>query len=153
MLCSDFNLIYQAADENNGRLSRRMMGHFRRFLINDLELKELHLHGDLFTWSNERLHPTVERIDRMFVSVHWETMFPQCSLQALATRCSDQAPLLLQFDDGFHPKRRFRSETIWTQFDGFLEAIEEAWNGPRPHADQLRTLDHLLRKTGKSLKH
>jgi hypothetical protein len=31
MLCGDFNLIYQAADKNNGRLSRRMMGRFRRF--------------------------------------------------------------------------------------------------------------------------
>jgi hypothetical protein len=62
MLCGDFNLIYQAADKNNGRLSRRMMGRFRRFL-NDLELLEPHLHGCLFTWSNERTHPMLERID------------------------------------------------------------------------------------------
>jgi hypothetical protein len=35
------------------------MGRFRRFL-NDLELDELHLHGRLFTWSNEMSHPTLE---------------------------------------------------------------------------------------------
>jgi hypothetical protein len=38
------------------------MGHFKRFL-NDLELMELHHSGRLFTWSNERVHPTLERID------------------------------------------------------------------------------------------
>jgi di/tricarboxylate transporter len=31
MLCGDFNLIYLAADKNNGRLSQRMMGRFRCF--------------------------------------------------------------------------------------------------------------------------
>jgi hypothetical protein len=43
------------------------MGRFCRFL-NDLKLLELHLHGRLFTWSNERTNPTLERIDRVFVS-------------------------------------------------------------------------------------
>jgi hypothetical protein len=48
VLCSDFNLIYQAQDKNNDQLSRRMMGKFRRFL-NNLEPDELHLQGRLFT--------------------------------------------------------------------------------------------------------
>jgi exonuclease III len=93
-ICGDFNLIYQAVDKSNGRLSRRMMGHFRR-LLNDLELSELHLSGRLFTWSNEQLHPTLERIDRMFVSEGWESLYPRSYLQALSSRCSDHAPLLL----------------------------------------------------------
>lgn len=104
-LCGDFNLIYQAGDKNNGCLSRMLMGHFRRFL-NDLELSELHLSGRLFTWSNERVHPTLERIDRMSVARGWEPLFPWTYLQALSSRCSDHAPLLLQFDDGFNPKQR-----------------------------------------------
>jgi hypothetical protein len=37
------------------------MGQFRCFV------KELHLSGCLFTWSNERAHPTLERIDRAFI--------------------------------------------------------------------------------------
>jgi hypothetical protein len=84
MLCRDFNLIYQAADKNNGHLSRRMMGRFRLFL-NDLEFLELHLHGRLFTWSNERTHPTLERIDRVFVSLDWELLFPSSLLQAISS--------------------------------------------------------------------
>jgi hypothetical protein len=53
-----------------------------------LEPDELHLQGRLFTWSNERSHPTLERIDRMFVSSCWSVSFPRAALQALAARCS-----------------------------------------------------------------
>jgi hypothetical protein len=35
------------------------MGQFHHF-INEATLKELHLNGHLFTWSNERSHPTLE---------------------------------------------------------------------------------------------
>lgn len=67
-------------------------------------------------------------------------------------RCSDHAPVLLQFDDGFHPKCRFQFEAYWPQFDGFLEAVEGVWNGLRLMEDPLRTIDHLLRETAKGLK-
>jgi endonuclease/exonuclease/phosphatase family metal-dependent hydrolase len=70
------------------------MGRFRH-LLSDLELKELHLHGRLFTWSNERTHPTLERIDRVFVSAEWEDLYPNSYLQSLYSGCSDHAPLLL----------------------------------------------------------
>lgn len=74
MLCGDFNLICNAADKNNMDLHRRTMGWFRRFL-NDMELKELNLYGRLYTWSNERSHPTLECIDRLFVLLEWEDRF------------------------------------------------------------------------------
>jgi exonuclease III len=106
-ICGDFNIINQAADKRNGRLSRRMMGHFRR-LLNELEQLKLHLSGRLFTWSNDRLHPTLEFIDRLLVSGGWESLYPRLYLQALSSRCWDHAPPLVQFDDGFNPKRCFR---------------------------------------------
>lgn len=53
LLVGDYNLIYAAEDKNNTNLNRRLMGKFCRF-VDDLELKELHLHGRKFTWSNER---------------------------------------------------------------------------------------------------
>jgi hypothetical protein len=67
ILCGDFNMIYKAKDKNNSCLDKRTMGQFRRFL-NEALLKEIHLQGHLFTWSNERSHPTLERIDRAFMS-------------------------------------------------------------------------------------
>jgi exonuclease III len=45
----DFNLIYRACDKSQGRVNRRLMNSFCSAL-EELELKELHLHGRKFTW-------------------------------------------------------------------------------------------------------
>jgi hypothetical protein len=68
LLCGDFNLIYKVEDKSNGHLNRHLMGKFHR-LLQDLELSELHLHGRLYTWSNEQVHPTLESIDHAFSSL------------------------------------------------------------------------------------
>jgi hypothetical protein len=82
LINGDFNMIYHTEDKNNSRLNRRQMGRFRH-LLSDLELKELHLHGRLFTWSNEHTHPTLEHIDRVFFSAEWEDLYPNWYLQSL----------------------------------------------------------------------
>jgi hypothetical protein len=74
LLADDFNMIYQAANKNNGCLNRRLMGQFRQFL-NGSVLKEIHLTGRLFTWSNEHSHLPLEPIDRAFTSSEWEDLF------------------------------------------------------------------------------
>lgn len=150
-LCGDFNLIYQAADKNNGRLSRRMMGRFRRFL-NDLELSELHLNGLLLTSSNERTHPTWSALT--------ECSFPtsgRCCFRAPTCRHSPPDDLTTprccnNLTTAFTPKRRFHFRAFWLQFGGYLEAVEAAWIGSRLVVDPLRTIDHLLREIAKGLK-
>jgi len=117
MVCGDFNLIYKAEDKNNSRLNRRMMGCFRRF-IDEAELMELHLNGRLFTWSSERDAPTLERIDRVFTSEDWSIQFPDHGLSALASECSDHAPLLLCTDCSLPHFKRFRFENFWTKCVG-----------------------------------
>jgi hypothetical protein len=62
LVIGDLNMIYQAADKNNDCLNRRLMGQFC-LLLNDAILKEIHLTGRLFTWSNECVHPTLEHIN------------------------------------------------------------------------------------------
>jgi hypothetical protein len=51
------------------------MGHFRRW-INDLALKEIHVHGHKFTWSNGQNNPTLVKLDRALCSIDWEYLFP-----------------------------------------------------------------------------
>ena len=65
MLIGDFNLILCASDKSNANIDRRMMGRFRRF-IDNMELKELFLHGRKFTWSNEQSNPTMSKLDSFF---------------------------------------------------------------------------------------
>jgi hypothetical protein len=52
-------------------------------------VKEVHLEGRLFTWSNERAHPTLERIDRVFVSTEREALFLGHELISLPSLVSD----------------------------------------------------------------
>lgn len=47
-IASDFNLIYRSEDKNNDNLDKAMMGRFWK-LLNDLELKEVHLLGRRYT--------------------------------------------------------------------------------------------------------
>jgi exonuclease III len=98
LVAGDFNLIYRDEDKNNSNLNRAMMGRFRK-LIHDLALKELHLHGRKFTWSNHQDFPTLVRLDRVLCSVDWEDIFPNCLLQSTASDDSDHCPLLLGLRD------------------------------------------------------
>lgn len=77
MILGDFNLILQAQDKNNDLLNRRLMNKFRR-VVDDLDLKEVHLNGRAFTWTSAKERPTLGRIDRVFVSIDWEHLFPDC---------------------------------------------------------------------------
>jgi hypothetical protein len=90
-LSDDFNLIYMADDKSNARLNRRMMGKLKA-ILDELELKELPLHGRKFTWtghqnsqnSQSQSTPaiTMTRIDRLLSSKAWEEFFPTAHLNA-----------------------------------------------------------------------
>jgi hypothetical protein len=93
ILLGDFNLIYRACDKSNSRVNRRLISAFRA-VLEDLEIKELQLHGRRFTWSSGTANPTLSKIDHVFVSKEWELYNPHCYLQALSStiaRCSSPA--------------------------------------------------------------
>lgn len=78
-IAGDFNLLLDPQDKNNDRINRSWIQCFR-LVVNELALKDAPLIGRSFTWSNERVLPTLEKIDRWFGSVEWETPLPrQCS--------------------------------------------------------------------------
>jgi hypothetical protein len=122
----DFNLICQEEDKNLGWINRRLMRQFHQFL-KDAALIEVHLHRRLYTSSNERRHPMLERIVCAFISSEWEAMFPGHDMQALSSNCSDHAPLLLKTDHVFLVKKRFQFRCFWLKFPCFLQAVRAAW--------------------------
>jgi hypothetical protein len=144
-------MVYKAEDKNNGRVNKWLIGQFRRF-INEAALKEIHLNGRLFTWSNERVHPTLERIDITFISNEWEDLFPANELHMLSSLCSDHAPLLLQTDASFTGKGRFHFMAFRPKCTCFMEVIERVWHYPLHNGNPLRRLDWLLRNTTRFLK-
>jgi hypothetical protein len=103
------------------------MGQFRKF-FNDAALKEVHLQGMLFTWSNERVHPTLERLDRVFISAEWDCLFPHYDERCLPTLCSDHAPLLLRTEANIRQKRQFLFCAFWPKVLGFCEMTVHTWH-------------------------
>lgn len=150
MVLGDFNLILQLQDKNNACVNRRRMGSFHH-LMDDLELREVHLNGRAFTWSSATERLTLERIDRVFVTADWETLFPDCFLRALPSTTSDHCPLLLSTVFQFGAKKRFCFESFWTKIDGFEATVQRAWYCPLAIQDPLRRLDYLLKATSRVL--
>jgi hypothetical protein len=75
LVLGDFDMILRAADKNNLNLNRRSMSRFRDF-VNEHELRDIYMHGRLYTLSNEREVPTLSRIDRALASVDWDLAYP-----------------------------------------------------------------------------
>lgn len=150
LVCGDFNLIYQAADKNNGRLNRGLMRAFWD-VIDSLQLDELHLNGRLYTWSSGREVPTLERIDRAFGSVQWMQAFPNHHLRSLSSDSSDHVPLLLVLNSQPWAVPRFRFEQFWTKVNGFLDVVSEGWGQTNVTIDACKDVDIKLRALAKSL--
>jgi hypothetical protein len=72
----------------------------------------------------------------------------------LFTAALDHTPLLLHTDVAVSGKPRFRFETIWPRFPGYLDAIACGWHDVpvNANADAFRSLDIKLHNTAKELK-
>jgi hypothetical protein len=151
-LVGDFNM--KTGDKNNSRLNRCLMGKFKA-VLNNLELRELPLHGRKFTWtsSNSALsEATMTRIDRMFCTTTWEEFSPLAHLHAWASTVSDHSPLILQGDSCTQKFKGFRFETYWLKIPGFQDVVKQAWSKPLQATDALRRLHIKLARTAKALK-
>lgn len=93
-------------------------------------LKELALHGKLYTWSNNQEGPTFEKLDRILVSTEWESAHPLASVSGLGRDLSDHEPLSLS--SGVEPPHSniLRFENCWPEREGFQEMVKESWSAP-----------------------
>lgn len=100
-----------------------------RWFLNDLGLTELNLVETRYTWFNERVSPTLVRIDRAFFMADWEVIFPDSLLQSAAAMLSDHC-LLLGLHDNPSGKHWFHFESFWTDLDGFIDTVKTSWEQP-----------------------
>jgi exonuclease III len=148
----DFNLVYQTSDKNNRNLNRYLMGAFKSAL-DILLLKEIHLKGRRYTWSNGHASPTLTRIDRIFYTSEWKMLFPNCYLHSLPSLMSDHTPLLLQGELTRTCSPSFRFENFWVKMVGFKEAVQDAWSKHVcSSCTPLKRLHIKLARTAKDIK-
>jgi endonuclease/exonuclease/phosphatase family metal-dependent hydrolase len=63
--------------------------------FNNIEVKEIHLHGRKFTWSSGNQTLTQTKIDHVFATKEWEILHVDCHLPAGGTSMSDHCPMVL----------------------------------------------------------
>jgi hypothetical protein len=132
LVLGDFNCTFKASDKNNSRINPRLMLLFRQAL-DICDLKEIPLQNRKFTWSNERRHPTLVRLDRFFCNSKWEDMFGIFRLHALSSSVSDHCSLLLSNTTMLRCPRYFKFEDFWTKLPGFQHSIQlskPGWRRP-----------------------
>jgi hypothetical protein len=152
LLGGDFNLIYKDEDKNNTNLDRAMMGRFRRF-IDAVAVKEIPLHGRKYTWSSTSsgISPTLVKLNRVFCSVDWEQQFPDSLLNGGASDDSDHCPLILGLKDDHLGRRRFHFESFWPKFEGFQDAVQQAWSSVQRKPCPMETLSLKFKAAAKGL--
>ena len=98
-------------------------------MVEDLELRDLHLQGGLFTWSGGFNNRLKSRIDPFFIFEDWEVHFQGAVQAVLARPVSDHSPILL---DGGGMRREptpFRFENMWLKEESFKEVLRKWWEG------------------------
>jgi hypothetical protein len=126
------------------------MGAFGKF-INDLQLKDLYLHGRRYTWSNEEQAATMVKLDCVLYNQEWDAAFPNSLLQAVSSEISDHCPILLSTEANFRMIHCFRFENVWVSRDDFMQTIQDAWCSSPQKIDPFINLHKKLEATAKPL--
>ncbi|XP_073359879.1 uncharacterized protein [Aegilops tauschii subsp. strangulata] len=143
----DLNQIYRARDKNKRNVNCNRINHRFRVTLQSCELKEIHLQNCRFTWSNERVNPTLCKLDSFFCNAECDTIFSTHVLNALSSSLSDHCPLLLADDKGPRRLQVFKFENFWASMPGFNEVVQNAWNERVHHTEPYQVLYHKLKKT------
>lgn len=101
--------------------------------VNKWALMEINIANRSFTWSNNQDNPIFAAIDRVFVSLTWDSHYPMSILTALPRIGSDHTPLIL--DTGARrvtSPKPFRFEKWWLDQPGFKDLVCEVWNSVVP---------------------
>ena len=128
MIFGDFNLIRNDREKSSGLVNQQTAFLFNDW-INRWALMEISISNRVFTWSNNQVSPVFAVLDRVFISVNWDTHFPFSTLVALPRVGSDHTPLVL--DTGARAPttpKPFRFEKWWLSQPDFHQMVVEAWN-------------------------
>jgi hypothetical protein len=149
----DFNILRTVAEKNKPCVLSHYSDTFNS-IIHTLCLREIHMTGGLYTWSNKQKNPTLEKLDRILMSPEWELLFPLVSVKRLVRDQSDHNPLVIDTGDTILPvkKRSFKFDTAWLKNDEFLPKVESIWKQQVNSSDPIDVLNIKLKRFKKYFK-
>lgn len=148
----DFNMVRSIEDITSNSINLGIVLSFNN-TIEDLELLEVPLVGRKFTWSSKRPSPTFSRLDRVFISPHWNSMGVAYTLQDAPTTASDHAPLIFQVKPHQNNQNRsFKFETFWLGHPEINTVVQNLWTPEQVHPDPIKNFHYKLNRTRKELR-
>jgi hypothetical protein len=122
-------------------------------MIHIHELREIHISGGQFTWSNNQVTPTLEKLDRILMSRGWGSLFPTVQVYKIPRECSDHNPLILITKQLATIKQRpFRFKLTWLKDDDCLHRVQKIWNESTRDKVALDRVQFKLKKVKRFLK-
>jgi hypothetical protein len=127
LLVGETNIL-RYSDENNKNFYGNKFSDMFNWIINSYELREMALNGGKYTWSNNHVDPTLEKLDRILMNDKWEIIFPLSNVRKIPRYMSDHNPMLLGTETGKIRKTKgFCFETSWIKHANFLLKMKEIW--------------------------
>ena len=127
-LVGDFNIIRYPSERLGCESFSPAMFAFSDFIESN-SLVDLPLKEASFTWFRDFGLPFRSRIDRALVSLDWEEHFENVSQRVLPCVISDHCPLLLEAGAVRHDRSAFKFENMWLKVEGFVDRVQQWWNG------------------------
>ncbi|WMV34480.1 hypothetical protein MTR67_027865 [Solanum verrucosum] len=123
----NFNIVRFPSEKRNCTRFNKAMTDFTDF-IEDAELVDIQLAGDVFTWKKGEGHDPAARLDRFLISEEWENTFKNIKQSTLQRVISDHCPLILECGNWERPNSYFKFENWWLQTENFKEMVKIWWD-------------------------
>jgi hypothetical protein len=95
-------------------------------IINTYELREIDMSRGKFTWTNNEVNPTLEKLDRFLMTTVWENIFSLTTVHKISREISDHNPIILDTMENREQKNRsFIFEKSWLKEEDFLARVEK----------------------------
>jgi hypothetical protein len=146
----DFNILRHVLEKNKPTV----LPHSSEVLntvIHSLSLREIHMKGGMYTWSNKQRNPNMEKLDRILMDGGWEQLFPLASIKKVVKDQSDHNLLILDSGEIPIPKhnRDFKFDTSWLKNGDFLNVVKEIWVKPVKSSDPIDVFNIKLKRVKK----
>lgn len=105
----DFNILRKESEKNKPRGYNKWSFLFNA-IIEQSNLREVGMGNRQYTWFNNQIQSTLEKLDRIFINNDWEAAFPLTTARILVTTFSDHSPVLMRTEAFVNKKHLFRFE-------------------------------------------
>jgi hypothetical protein len=124
LIGGNFNIL-RFSFEKNKEMRRNRWSSMFNAIINTHELREIDMSSGQYTWSNNQINPTLEKLDRFLMTADWENMFPLIVVHKKSRDVSDHNPTILDtMENREQKKKSFRFEKNWLKEEEFLFMVE-----------------------------